>query len=53
MILRTEEIKDKQDSDDVKVDEDFQPDGNFFSTASGMFSNIFGELLLLFLNNGT
>ncbi len=30
MILRTEEIKDKQDSDDVKVDEDFQPDGNFF-----------------------
>ncbi|SET70992.1 hypothetical protein [Lacrimispora sphenoides] len=48
MILRTEEIKDKQDSDDVKVDEDFQPDGNFFHRVGNVFKYIWRTITSVF-----
>ena len=48
MILRTEEIKDKQDSDDVKVDEDFHPDGNFFHRVGNVFKYIWRTITSVF-----
>ncbi len=48
MILRTEEIKDKQDSDDVKVDEDFYPDGNFFHRVGNVFKYIWRTITSVF-----
>ncbi len=48
IILRTEEIKDKQDSDDVKVDEDFHPDGNFFHRIGNVFKYIWRTITSVF-----
>lgn len=48
IILRTEEIKDKQDSDDVKMDEDFHPDGNFFHRIGNVFKYIWRTVTSVF-----
>ncbi|WP_313186505.1 hypothetical protein [Lacrimispora sp.] len=48
IILRTEEIKDKQDSDDVKIDEDFHPDGNFFHRIGNVFKYIWRTVTSVF-----
>ncbi|WP_312427173.1 hypothetical protein [Lacrimispora sp.] len=48
MILRTEEIKDKQDSDDIEVDEDFHSDGNFFHRIGNIFKYIWSTITSVF-----
>lgn len=48
MILRTEEIKDKQESEDVKVDEDFHPDGNIFHRIGNIFKYIWRSITSVF-----
>ena len=48
MILRTEEIKDKQDSEDVKVDEDFHSDGNIFHRIGNIFKYIWSTITSVF-----
>ena len=48
MILRTEEIKDKPDSDDVKVDEDFHADGNIFHRIGNIFKFIWRSITSVF-----
>jgi len=48
MILRTEEIKDKQDSEDVSVDEDFYPDGNIFHRIGNVFKYIWRSITSVF-----
>lgn len=48
MILRTEEIKDKEDSEDLKVDEDFHPDGNIFHRIGNIFKYIWASITSVF-----
>lgn len=48
MILRTEEIKDKQESEDVKVDEDFHADGNIFHRIGNIFKYIWRSITSVF-----
>ena len=48
MILRTEEIKDKQESEDVNIDEDFHADGNIFHRIGNIFKYIWRSITSVF-----
>ncbi|MDF2887404.1 MAG: hypothetical protein K0R23_1789 [Lacrimispora sp.] len=48
IILRTGEIKQDEEDKDVKVDEDFHPDGNVFHRIGNIFKNIFGFFASIF-----